>query len=292
MKSHNIFLFYLLLLSLSSCAQESRYVTVFADTKAYELARSVEKGDLRTMEILVKQDSELMNLPNPITGSNVLALAVQVEQTKAFQKLLELGANPNFINPYTKHSILMDAIKPFGSQFEWRKEPQYVELLLKHGADPNYTIESDFTNEKQIYIGASSPLIKASRLDLDLVKLLVKNGADPHKRLRERKIIPLAEALKASKYDIIYYYIDTLNIDIHQPMSTVLRQPDNEKVTYYIQDYAVNKFTKAKILGQDTEVEKLKQRNGAIEQANQKRWELIKDLESRGVDFKNYDYKL
>ncbi|MEO0778647.1 MAG: ankyrin repeat domain-containing protein [Bacteroidota bacterium] len=137
---------------------------------------------------MAKQDSGLMNLANPVTGANVLALAVQVEQTKAFQKLLALGANPNFINPYTKHSILMDAIKPFGSQLEWRKEPQYVELLLGHGAGPNYAIEDPFTNDKKEYIMATSPLMRAARLDLNVLKLLIKRGADPHRKLGKRQL--------------------------------------------------------------------------------------------------------
>lgn len=59
----------------------------------------------------------------------------------------------------------------------------------------------------------------------------------------------------------------------------------------YIQDYVVNKFLKAKLTENRTEIEKLKKENSNIEEANQAGWEFIQKLESMRVDFKNYDYK-
>ena len=269
MKSHNIFLFYLLLLSISSCAQESRYVTAFADTKAYELAKAVERKDLRKIGRLVEEDSSLLNVTNPTSGSNVLALALRVGEYDVLEKLLELGADPNAINPYTKHSILIDAVKPFGSQLEWRKEPQYVELLLNSGADPNYAIEAPFTNDKKEYVIATSPLMRAARLDLNVLKLLIKHGADPHKKLGERQLALLGEAIGASKFDIIDYLIDDIGLDVNQPMR--VRKNDS----LFIQDY-IKKFMNYQ---EGSEGDKNKQK-------------LIEKLERLGVDFKNYDYKL
>ncbi|RME56655.1 ankyrin repeat domain-containing protein [Candidatus Parcubacteria bacterium] len=269
MKYFNLAIVYFLLINISSCAQESRYVAFFRDTDAYELAKAVEKGDLEAVEKLIEQDINLLNVTNPVTGSNVLVLAMQVEQFEVFKRLLELGANPNFINPYTKHSILIDAIRPFGSQFEWRIEPKYVELLLEYGADPNYAIENDFTNEKQWYIMATSPLMEASKLDLNIVKLLVRYGADPYKRLGEKKLTPFGEAVMACKFDIIDYYIDTLGVDVMQPL--MVRSRDS----LFVQDY-IKKFMAYK--------------KGS--EGYEKKQELVKKLESRGVDFKNYKYKL
>lgn len=234
----------------------------------------------------------MLGITDTVTGANVLALALELEQFEAFKKLLELGADPNSINPYSRYSILMKAIQPFGNQFEWHREHQYAELLLEYGADPNYAVEDDFTNQKKRHVSASSPLMRASRLDLHLVKLLIQKGADPTKKLGQKQLTPFGEALDAAKFDIIEYYIDTLGVDVKQPLSVVLRKPGNETVTYFIQDYVVNKFTKAKLAGDNAEVERLKQEYEGIEQANQERWELIKKLESKGVDFKNYPYKL
>jgi ankyrin repeat protein len=292
MKCFQLIIVCLFLFSLSSCAQENRYVAAFKDTKAYPLAKAVEREDLDEIERLVRQDSALMEFANPVNGSNVLVLSIDTEKYESFKKLLELGANPNFINPYTRHSVLIDAIQPFGSQFEWRKDNRYVELLLEYGADPNYAVENDFTNEKGYHIRATSPLMEASSLNLEAVKLLVKHGADPNKRLEENQSTGLSRAVRRGNIDIINYYLDSLKVDVHQPMSTVIRKPDNEKITYFIQDYIVNKFTKAKLMGDTAEMERLKQQNEDIEEANEELWQLIQKLEKMGVDFKNYDYKL
>ncbi len=273
MKHSLILLFYLLFASCES--KYSRNTEFFKDTKAYELAKAVERGDTMEIEKLVRKDSTLLNISSPVTGSNVLVLAIYTESFDSFKKLLELGADPNYINPYTKYSVLMEAIRPFGTQFEWRKEHQYAKLLLEHGADPNYAVEEDFVNEKGHHILASSPLIKASSWDLEMVKILIKYGANPYKRLKEDLSTPFSHAVSGGHIDIINYYIDSLHVDVHQPMSVVITKPDNKKVIYYIQDY-INKFMSYK---EGSEGDKKKKR-------------LIKKLKDMGVDFENYDYKL
>jgi hypothetical protein len=276
-----------LIVCLISCSNEkySKNTEFFKGTEAYRLAKAVEDDNLEIIEELAKHDSTLLEVPNPTTGSNVLVLAIEIERFVSFKRLLELGANPNFINPLTKHSVLIDAIKPFGNQTEWRKESQYVKLLLDYGADPNYAIENEFTNKKQRHISATSPLVKASSLDLGIVKMLLNKGADPYKKLGEAQITPFSKAVSGLKIDIITYYIDSLKINVHQPMG--VRNNDS----LFIQDYIVNKFSIAKLKGDSVELDKLKKENKGIEDANQERWELIIKLESLGVDFKNYDYK-
>ncbi|KKK80100.1 hypothetical protein LCGC14_2826860, partial [marine sediment metagenome] len=193
---------------LTSCKQMeySRNTEFFKETKAYNLAKAVEDGNIDTVENLVKEDSTLLNVNNPVSGSSVLFLAIYVEEFEAFKKLLELGADPNTTNPYTKYSILIEAIRPFGSQLEWREDHRYVELLLKYKANSTYALEDDFINEKGNHIMATSPLMRASSLNLALVKLLIENGADPYRELGAKQRMPLGEALEASILDIVNYY--------------------------------------------------------------------------------------
>lgn len=292
MKARQLIIFYLLSLSLSSCAQDSSYLDAFKGTKAYELAVAVAEEDLSEIEKLVKEDSTLLEFANPVNGSNVLELSIDIESYKSFKKLLQLGANPNYINPKTNYSILINAIRPFGSQFEWKTDNRYVEELLRYGADPNYAVEEDFTNEKGYRIRATSPLIEASKLNVEAVKLLIAHGANPNKRLAENQATGFSVAVRRGKIDVINYYLDSLGVNVHQPMSIVNRKPKNEKVKYFIQDYIVNKFTKARLMGDTAEIERLKQENEGIEEANEELWQLIQKLEDMGVDFKNYDYKL
>lgn len=263
-------------LSLTSCGQGSRNISFFKGTEAYGLAKAAEKEDLNKIERIVKENPKLLEVTNPTSGSNVLTLCLYIEKFESFKKLLELGANPNFINLYSKESVLIEACKPFGSQFEWRKDNRYVELLLKHRADPDYAVEEEFTDQKGHHHMATSPLIKASSLNLELVKLLIKNGADPYKKIGIKKISPFKEALESSKFDIINYFIDTLKVDVFAPLYI------REKDSLFIQDLAVNKLTLAKLRGENVE----------IGEANKERWEFIKKLQGIGVDFKNYAYKL
>lgn len=290
MRLFQLLIIYFFSLSLSSCAQDSTYVDAFKETKAYDLAVAVAKEDLNTIEKLVAHDSALMEFANPVNGSNVLELSIDIEKHRSFVRLLELGADVNYINPHTRYSVLINAIQPFGSQFEWRIDNRYVEGLLKYGADPNYSVDEDFITENGDRVVGKSPLIEASSLDLETVKMLVNGGADPNKKLADQST-GFSKAVRRGKVDIINYYIDSLAVDIHQPMRVVTRKPSNKDVTYYIQDYIVNKFTKAKLKGDVTEMERLKNQNAGIEEANEELWQLIQKLERMGVDFRGYDYK-
>ncbi len=267
-----------LYLCMESCGQRgSRNIAFFKDTPAYELAKAVGSGDLEKIERLVREDSTLLEVTNPEYGSNVLVLCLYVEEFDSFKKLLELGADHNFINPFDKHSVLIEAIASFGSSFEWIEDNRYAELLLEYGADPNYAIESDFTNEKGRYVDVKSPIMRAAALNLSIVKTLIKFGADPYRKLGENMMSPFGEALRATKVDIVYYFIDTLEVDIHQPL--FIRSKDS----LFIQDFIVTKKTLRKIragevAGKDIEITK-------------ERWDLIKYLETKGVDFVNYKYK-
>ena len=225
----------LLIINFSSCAQKNSYTEAFKGTKAYPLAQAVERENLREIEKLVHKDSALLEFANPVNGSNVLVFSIDTEKYKSFKKLLELGANPNFINPYTRHSALIDAIQPFGSQFDWRIDNRYIEKLLEYGANPNYAVENDFTNEKGHYVSATSPLMEASGLNLEAVKLLIKRGAKYNKRIGESQSTGFTSALSMRKFDIIDFYIDSLNVNVHQ--SIYIRSIDS----LFIQDY-IKKF--------------------------------------------------
>ena len=257
----------LLICPLVSCGQQNRNVEFFKGTKAYNLAKAVAQEDLNKIEDLVKRDRSLLDVTSK-TGSNVLVLCLYVEAFNSFEKLLELGANPNFTNPYTKYSVLISACKPFGSELEWRDEIKYAKLLLEYGADPNYVVKQTFTNSKGNRVLATSPLIRASALDLELVQLLIKNGASIELSI-DRGRTPFSKAVAANRFDIIYYFIDSLNVNIHQPFR--YRNTD----TLYVQDY-IKAYMSYK----------------PGTKGEQKKDNLVRYLENKGVDFANYKYKL
>ena len=278
-------------LSLMSCGQESKSVKYFKETEAYKLAQAIEKNDAIDIKKIVGKNNMLLDITNPTSGSNVLDLAVILENYEAFKALIDLGANPNFINSLTKRSVLIDACK-----FYWKPEPytidlRFIELLLQKGANPNYALEKNFTNEKGIYQRATSAIHEASKLDLGMVKLLIKYGADPYKKLEQYQNSPFYESLSGTEFDISNYYIDNLRVNINEPLAIFEIEDTKMKNVVYIQDVVVNKFLKAKLQGNTTEMERLKSQNPKITEANQKGWEFIQKLERMGIDFKNYHYK-
>ncbi|MEO1412967.1 MAG: ankyrin repeat domain-containing protein [Bacteroidota bacterium] len=293
MRIHLLIWYTVLIASLSACGQhQDPSVPDFEGTEAQELAQAVATSKLQKIEKIVRANPELLNVASPEYGYNVLGLSIKLERYPAFEKLLELGADPNYLNPQTKQSVLIEAIRPYGNQMQWRITHRYVRALLAQGADPNYAVEADFVDANGRRVRAVSPLSKAATQDLETVKMLIRYGADPHRKIGDQQFSGFSRAVRRGKYDIIHYYIDSLRVDVHQAMGTVIRKPSDERVTYYIQDYAVNKFTKAKVLDDTVELERLKQRNAGIEAANEERWALIQKLEGMGVDFKNYDYQL
>ncbi|TPG33297.1 hypothetical protein [Flavobacterium pectinovorum] len=282
-----------LCLFVISCKQVNRNVTFFKDTKAYDLAKAVEKEDLNKVESLVKSDIKLLEVIDPVSGSNVLSLALTLENFECFKKLLALGANPNFINPITKRSVLIDACTFYSKPEPYTIDLRYIRLLLEKGANPNYIVENDFTDKEGNYHMATSAIHEASALDLTMVKILIKAGANPYKKLEQNQSPPFSSALKGfkNKFEITNYYIDSLNVDINEPISINVQMPSNKVVKFYIQDEVVNKYLLAKIKGDTLEINKLKKENKEIEKANSEGWKFILKLEKLGIDFKNYEYK-
>lgn len=267
------FCFLLLGYCISSCnKEENKNVEMFKNTKAYDLAKAVEFSDIKTIENLVKKDSTLLQITNPKSGSNILVLSLYTESYKAFKKLLELGADPNFINPYTKKSILIESIKFYNKPEPYTIDKRYAKLLLKYGANPNYSIEKNFTDVKGHFQKATTPLIQASKFDVDFVKLLISYGANPYKKLKEDQSSAFTSSLTGykNKFKVINYFIDELKIDVHKPIK---KWSGNEFL--FIQDY-IKKY--------------MKYEKGS--ENNKEREKLVAKLKEMGVDFKNYKYKL
>jgi len=244
----------------------------FNETDAYELAKAVHDGDIDDVRDIVNQNPELMEVPSS-SGINTLILAIHVEEYESFKILLELGADPNYRNPINTYTPLIESIRPFGSVFEWRTDLRYQRELLRYGADPNLSVDTSFTNVKRTWVTATSPAIKASFYNLESLKLLLEYGVDYEQRIEGAS--PFSKAVSGRKFETIDFYIDSLGIDVHEPMDTVIRKPSNKEVTFYIQDY-INRFMGYEIGSEGYD----------------KKQALIKKLEGMGVDFENYEYQL
>jgi hypothetical protein len=85
-RKQTIYFLYFLFFPLVSCGQTNKNVEFFKGTQAFELAKAVEKGDLKRIELEINKDPNLLQINNPISGSNVLSLCLYVERFDSFNK--------------------------------------------------------------------------------------------------------------------------------------------------------------------------------------------------------------
>lgn len=268
-------------INVTGCTQgSSRSVLSFENTVVYDLAIAVEQQNLYEIEKIVHGDKSLMEFSNPDNGYNALALSIYLEKFESFKKLLDLGANPNYKNPLSLYSVLIEACKYYNQPEPWSIDLRFCKELLQAGADPNYRVEREHVDQKGHTHLATSAMQNAARTHLSLVKMLIKFGANPLAKLSGDSSSAFSTAMSYSKIDIVNFFIDSLKVDVFEPMSVYKIEGSDEKRIFYIQDYAVNKRIFAK----------LQDENVILGKDNQEIWSLILKLESLGVDFRNYDY--
>jgi len=238
----------------------------FENTEAFELAKAVSDEDLDRIQELVQKQPNLLEYSEPQFGVNVLIQSILSEKYKSFTKLLELGANPNYISPITKETPLITST--FLSTFNGEPDLRFMRALLQHGADPNYTIEEDFTDVNGNYHFATTAF-ESSIDNLEKVKLLVQYGADPSKLIRGCHCTAFGSAVMRQQFDVINYFIDTLKVNVHQPM--YVREND----TIYIQDLVKRYMSYKPNTSAYMEAQKLREK-----------------LQRMGIDFENHNYKL
>lgn len=277
------FIIILSILVFINCKKKESFTSDYNNlNKIEELVLAIDKSNLELIENLISDNRSLLNVSIDSLGTGLLDYCIINEKYDSFEKILELGANPNYINPKNKYSVLITSITPFGNDREWRQDERYAKLLLKYKADPNYSTNTTEDSDGYSYIGYS-PLTKASSLNLEIVKELVKYGADINKRVDG--ITPFGIAINSGKYDIALYYIDSLKVNLKVPL--VIREKDS----LFIQDLIVNNFTLTKLKGNITKLDSLKKIYPNIESDNQLRWRFIEKLQKRGINFKNYEYR-
>ncbi len=265
-----------------------RHVAYFTPTKAYGLAKAIAAENEGRIEKIVLQDPNILYVTEPDFGMNALQLSVEIWKVNSMNKLLALGADPNFVNPIDSSTALLSAIS---FKENWDIDLQFMQTLLDYGANPNYSIENAF-DSKNGGQRPSSPLYEASGFNFEAVKILLDYGANPYHKLGFSRRTPFSNAVRQSKFEIINYFIDTLKVNVHEPMSRVIQKPSDKLVVFYIQDYIINKYTKAKIMNNTIELRRLEKEIPGIREANKERWDIIEKLKGMGVDFKNYQYVL
>lgn len=160
---------------------------------------AARQGDLRAVELLVSRGSAVDEVATD--GTTALIVAIQRGHVSVVCHLLDRGANPNIdaagytalhwavAKWETVQSYDYDRIETG----EWRRlaglgaeRLGVVKLLLSHGADPNKRTKAapprfGYTAFERHYAVGATPFYLASMsADVDVMRLLVAQGADPH----------------------------------------------------------------------------------------------------------------
>lgn len=287
-----VFKFLLLSLGLFSCYRNDQFIKNFESTEANELAKIIHSGKLDRIKQTVKENPGLMSVTDPKYGENALVLALNLANYDVFELLIQEGADPNFINPLSKYSVLMTACEFYDSPQSFPNDPRYVKLLLNNGADPNYALENwhtDITGNSHM---PGSPLIIASRFSISLVKTLIEFGANPYKKLQSDSLNALGAALRGHKEGILIanFYIDSFDFNLFEPMLFVTREPNKEIVPYYIQDILVDKYLFDKLKNNEKFLKEYSGFDKEIDTKYHSKIMLMKKLKKLGVDFENHCY--
>lgn len=133
------------------------------------LHKAYKRGDLEAVKTLLGNPPDFPNCRGPqALGKIVLEYAIYHSPLPFVRALLELGANPNYVES--------DGFPSLIAALAADREDRYaiVELLLRFGADLQQRGVNDYT-----------PLhYAAARNDVRMVELLLRHGADPTAKTR------------------------------------------------------------------------------------------------------------
>ena len=153
-------------------------IDIFKDTPVWELAKAVNRQRTNKIEKIAKEDPELLNYQATKYGASLLLWAVGMEKYESAEALLESGANPNITSKQYK---TYDEETPLSlaAGFSWvdnsaKEDPKYVRLLLRYGADPNWT----YSGRENGTVKGRSILMESIGAGIEKTKALVEAGAD------------------------------------------------------------------------------------------------------------------
>jgi len=162
---------------------------LFENNAVRGLARAATEGSLEEIENLVKAGVEI-DTPGAY-GVTPLYWAIKPQNTARFEKLLQLGANPNALVGVDQSVIHWAA---------YISDPQFLQLCLHYGGDPNLLSENGFI----------TPLMSASKSlesHMDNIELLVQHGANTEYRHTSNDITAIFHAANSYRYEHVYNLI-------------------------------------------------------------------------------------
>ncbi|WP_228451610.1 ankyrin repeat domain-containing protein [Chryseobacterium rhizoplanae] len=179
---------------------------------ALSAAQKMFDGDLKGMEELIKEKNIDINKLQENTGYTLLMYASIIEDLKAMEKLLELGADPNIIVPHEglesplNHAVALSNYEMLQLLFKYKANPnpalgnsplsdamtlggdestekKMIDYLLQNGADIN-----------NVSYNGSNIMESAARDDLDMAEYFLAKGGLP--KIKGTNLCPIADYIQ------------------------------------------------------------------------------------------------
>jgi ankyrin repeat protein len=179
---------------------------------ALSAAQKMFDGDLKGMEELIKEKHIDINKLQENTGYTLLMYASIIEDLKAMEKLLELGADPNIIVPHEglesplNHAVALNNYDMLQLLFKYKANPnpalgnsplsdamtlggdestekKMIDYLLQNGADIN-----------NVSYSGSNIMESAARDDLDMAEYFLTKGGLP--KIKGTNLCPIADYIQ------------------------------------------------------------------------------------------------
>jgi uncharacterized protein len=184
----------------------------FDDTNTAKLAEAAKNGDIERVNALVAGGEN----PNAkgLGGFTPLMYSMAGKTTKGFQRLLELGGDPNLQTegysgkfPDSVTSKLVYPVSAMSIAAGW-PGGEYLKLVLAHSGNPNLVRRrsaSTTGSTTSTTTGISTPISDAIIInDPENARLLIKAGAD----LNPDGHSPLMSAAFLGSYDVMYVLLE------------------------------------------------------------------------------------
>jgi len=159
---------------------KSTALTFYQNTPAWELAQAVRDQNTKRIAEIAKSKPKLLEYHDPIYSQTLLIWAVGTERYDAAEALLKAGANPNATAlKLGGQTALHEAAKFSHVDSQAKKDPKYVKLLLKYGANPNIGLVSNYKGDNET---GQTPLMDSIGCGIEKTKALVEGGANINAR--------------------------------------------------------------------------------------------------------------